>query len=187
MSKTVRLTKHIKDRIRRRLIVHAFEEREKANAAGFHQLADAVYHDLYPEALLKQMNAMPGGFLPEDTDVSVCFEQVERFARLWYSNRRRVAQKHTSNAAKVYEENHEFSKWYAKLDAEKKKIKEERRGAEQSAMAVMDNVTTLKRLIEVWPEVEPFARDFLVSAQSGTLPALPIGDLNKRLGLEKQS
>lgn len=107
MTKTVRLTKHIKQRIRRRLIDHAFKEREKANARGFYELADAVYHDLYPEALRKQMDAMPNGFLPEDTDVSVCFERVERFAR-----------------------------------------------------------------------------DFLVSAQSGTLPALPIGDLNKRLGLE---
>lgn len=186
MSKSVRLSKHIKERLKVRLLDNAFKPKMDANRAAFRALGDDIYNDLYPEKVRKQMEAMPDGFLPTDSDVSVSFEQVDRYTRAYWNGQRRIASKHHNrHAAKVYEEKHDFTQRYAKLKEEREALRNQRAEAERSATAVMDNVTTLKKLIEVWPEVEPFARDFLVSAQSGTLPALPIGDLNKRLGLEK--
>jgi len=47
-------------------------------------------------------------------------------------------------------------------------------------------VTTVNKLIQVWPEVEQFARPFAVESPSRAI-ALPIKDLNARLGLPPQT
>lgn len=181
----VRLTNYIREQVLNAVLKHAFEAREKALEAEKFALGDAVYNDIYPEPLRKQMAALPDGFLPTDGDVKVQFEG-QRFTRVYFGERRRIAKSHEYNAARVYDAKHPLT---ARYDAWKKAqddLDAEKSKAKSSAEAVLNSVTTVKKLIEVWPEVEQFARPFAVESPSRAI-ALPIRELNARLGLPPQT
>jgi hypothetical protein len=44
-------------------------------------------------------------------------------------------------------------------------------------------VTTIKRLLEIWPEVHEFLPE-LVAGEAGAVPAEMISDINKEFGIE---
>ena len=63
-------------------------------------------------------------------------------------------------------------------------LKAERSRASESIQAVLDSVTTVARLTAIWPEVAPIVEAELPKKDQGAmLPALPIKELNKQLGL----
>lgn len=64
------------------------------------------------------------------------------------------------------------------IDHDAAALKSER----EQLWAVLDSVTTDKRLVEVWPEAVAFI-PAAERAASPQLPALPIADLNKMIGL----
>lgn len=64
------------------------------------------------------------------------------------------------------------------IDHDAAALKSEREQLTVSLWAVLDSVTTDKRLVEVWPEAVAF-----IPAASPQLPALPIADLNRMIGL----
>lgn len=68
------------------------------------------------------------------------------------------------------------------IDHDAKALTSEREQLTVSLWAVLDSVTTDKRLVEVWPEAIAFipAAERAATVQ---LPALPIADLNKMIGL----
>lgn len=68
------------------------------------------------------------------------------------------------------------------IDHDDAALKSEREQLTVSLWAVLDSVTTDKRLVEVWPEAVAFIP---AAERAGTsnLPALPIADLNKMIGL----
>lgn len=181
---TVRINTYMKETVVRRLMNHAFEERKKALQAEWYALGDAVYKDLYPEEVLTKMKAMPAEFLPMDDDVRVSFGGD--FTRVYFGENRLLSYGHLSNAARVYDSKHPLSVRHDAYHKAKDQLTEEERKAESSAKAILDSVTTLKKLIETWPEVEPFVEDFKQTATGRYLPALPVQDLNARLGLPKK-
>lgn len=181
----VRLSNYIREQVLNAVLKHAFEAREKALEAEKFALGDAVYNDIYPEPLRKQMAALPDGFLPTDSDVKVQFEG-QRFTHVYFGERRRIAKSHEYNAARVYDAKHPLT---ARYDAWKKAqddLDAEKSKAKSSAKAVLNSVPTVKKLIEVWPEVEQFARPFAVESPSRAI-ALPTRELNARLGLPPQT
>lgn len=181
----VRLSNYIREQVLNAVLKHAFEAREKALEAEKFALGDAVYNDIYPEPLRKQMAALPDGFLPTDGGVKVQFDG-QRFTHVYFGERRRIAKSHEYNAARVYDAKHPLT---ARYDAWKKAqddLDAEKSKAKSSAEAVLNSVTTVKKLIEVWPEVEQFARPFAVESPSRAI-ALPIRELNARLGLPPQT
>lgn len=68
------------------------------------------------------------------------------------------------------------------IDHDATALKSEREQLTASLLAVLDSVTTDKRLIEVWPEAVAFI-PAAERAASPQLPALPIADLNRMIGL----
>lgn len=68
------------------------------------------------------------------------------------------------------------------IDHDAAALKSEREQLTVSLWAVLDSVTTDKRLVEVWPESVAFI-PAAERAASPQLPALPIADLNKMIGL----
>lgn len=68
------------------------------------------------------------------------------------------------------------------IDHDAAALKSEREQLTVSLWAVLDSVTTDKRLVEVWPEAVAFI-PAAERAASPQLPALPIADLNKMIGL----
>lgn len=178
---TVRLNSFIREQILDAVLKHAFEDREKALKEEKHALGDAVYNDIYPKKVREQMAAMPEGFLPVDDDLRVQFDG-EGYTQVYFGERRRIANAHRHNAAKVFDAKHPLTLRFAKYQKELSALKAEKNNAKSSAEAVLGSVTTVKKLIEVWPEVEQFARPFAAESPSRAV-ALPIKELNKSLGL----
>lgn len=70
----------------------------------------------------------------------------------------------------------------AALDTTRKEIKDKTRALEKKVSGVVNSVTTTKRLLEVWPEVqELLPKGSMVNGDM--LPAIVLDDLNKELGL----
>lgn len=68
------------------------------------------------------------------------------------------------------------------IDHDADKLKAEIEQLSVSLWAVLNSVSTDKRLIEVWPEAIAFI-PAAEKASASNLPALPIADLNKLIGL----
>ena len=68
------------------------------------------------------------------------------------------------------------------IDHDAAALKSEREQLTVSLRAVLDSVATDKRLVELWPEAVAFI-PAAERAASPQLPALPIADLNRMIGL----
>jgi Nucleotide modification associated domain 5 len=84
---------------------------------------------------------------------------------------------------------------YFKLKAEEDAIRENVKAQQQQlqkdrdalyvrAVSVIESVTTVKRLIEVWPEVQDFLPEENAGPQGG-VPAVLVADLNSAFNLKK--
>lgn len=68
------------------------------------------------------------------------------------------------------------------IDADAEKLKSDKEQIVVSATAVLNSATTDKKLIELWPEAIAFI-PAAEKAANHNLPALPIAELNKMIGL----
>jgi Nucleotide modification associated domain 5 len=84
---------------------------------------------------------------------------------------------------------------YLKLKVEEDAIREDAKAQQQQlkkdldalyvrAVSVIESVTTVKRLIEVWPEVQDFLPEENAGPQGG-VPAVLVADLNSAFNLKK--
>lgn len=182
---SVRLTEFIRKQILEAVLKHAFDVPEKELKEGQHALGDAVYKDVYPAKVREQMAALPEGFLPTEGHIRVQFDGSgsRGFTAVYFGEERRIAKDHDRySAAKVYPAKHAFSAHFDKLKRAEENLKGLKDTAKASAKSVLESVTTVKRLIEVWPEVEQFARPYAEEAPTRAI-ALPIQELNRSLGL----
>jgi len=78
---------------------------------------------------------------------------------------------------------------YESLDAARTDLTEEIESTYQTTVATLDSVTTVQKLIELWPEVEAFAMNYLTpkSAANQMLPVIARKQLNTALGLPPTS
>src|SRR5690606_20734731 len=94
---------------------------------------------------------------------------------------RRILNKHVHGCAKVYDDQHKFSQRFQELDERKKALEGDYGTAKRQIATALASVGTIKRLIEVWPEVAPFAKPFDEGPRN--LPSLPTDKLNELLDL----
>jgi hypothetical protein len=71
---------------------------------------------------------------------------------------------------------------FHKLDDEKRGLEQRHEEVKVNVYAALNSVSTVKRLLEVWPESKELLPDDLDAAKAA-LPALKVGDLNKMIGL----
>ena len=93
---------------------------------------------------------------------------------------------HSSNyAINVYDVNHEVTHRATVLQNERVDLTAEISAMRHSARATLDSVTTIQKLIMIWPEVESFAAPFLQekTAAAVILPVASRERLNNALGL----
>lgn len=82
----------------------------------------------------------------------------------------------------LFSAEHELSKRFEKLNKKESKIKKKESEIEANVQAALNSVTTIKRLIEIWPESKELIPTD-ISKTSVLLPALQVEDLNKLIGL----
>lgn len=182
---SVRLTSYMRDTILERLLQHAFAGREEVIQQRRCALGNKVYYDIYPPKLREKMEALPNGLLPTDTNLLVRFgDGSGDVERVFWKEERRISYDHRSGVARAYAENHPFTQEFRTLGRKREALKEEKDTAKRSALSILNSVTTLNKLIEIWPEVSRFAQDFQ-DRKTGQmkLPAVVVKDVNARLGL----
>lgn len=82
----------------------------------------------------------------------------------------------------LFSADHELSKRFEKLNKKESRIKKKESEIEANVQAALNSVTTIKRLIEIWPESKELIPTD-ISKASIQLPALQVEDLNKLIGL----
>lgn len=193
-----KLTNWIRESIAKDLMKHRFADQALQLVRDRAALAADVYNDVYCEADRRKMVALPSGWLCSDRNITVQFGDGRGFEQLHFSGavygevgtvlkdpiepvEMLVTHQHERGCAKVYELTHPFSLRRDDLRARDKDLGEAIRTARRQTEQALLKATTIKRLIELWPEIEPFASDY--EEKPKPLPALPTSELNALLGL----
>ena len=200
---TTRLTKCIREALLKKLLQRAFQSRAQSFVDECAAFVDRVYRDAFQDKL-ERMDALPDGWLDTDYYITVQIagevrrmkfdgsldgwnlpEQMRQAgARGMATHNRRFTARTKSQVVKIYEPTHELSKELTDLLSRREDLCEEIRKAVRSAKAAMESVSTVKKLIDVWPEVEEFAKHYLEDGdRKAILPAIPRDQLNTMLNL----
>lgn len=198
----VRLTKSIRDDLTEKLLTRSFGKKVQELAARCRSFADRVYEDVYRKEL-ERMNALPDGWLGTNSSFNVKFGS--EYTPLGFNGTldgwswpskfmmvgletdlvyRRVLASRFSQCNKVYDALSDFAVEYTSLNNEQSDLIRTIIETQQSVKATLSRVTTVQKLIEVWPEVEEFAKKYLVEGEKKVLlPAVSREHLNTILNL----
>lgn len=200
---TVRLTNAIKDSIKNNALAKAgiFKQKEELKKE-FNQLAlDVRIEALGGEDKAKKMelvlevaisnlkmlreevNSDIGTYNSKNSRIIPAF--AGQRTTLYYGNDKddnEIRLLTPSREKCLFSADHELSKRFEKLNKKESKIKKKESEIEANVQAALNSVTTIKRLIEIWPESKELIPTD-ISKSTSTLPALQVEDLNKLIGL----
>lgn len=200
---STRLTNSIRDSLLKKLLERAFKARCDEFLKRAAAFAVAVHADVFGKDLEK-MNALPKGWLPQDDGIMVRFGGdntrlsfkgslgsggiPDAFRRCGSTGGDSVYLRLTDSTkgttAKVYNAREPLAAEYEGLINERKDLCDEIERAARTAKAAMESCSTIEKLIKVWPEVEEFAKEFLVDGErKALLPDVPRAQLNNLLNL----
>lgn len=177
-----RLTQYVKDQVLEHLLDRAFGARTKELEKAAGELTDLMYDFLVPPDLQKQMDKLPKGSFPVVGGIYVKVNSDYHTRGFAKPKQNRAVPYHMKGTAQIIPDNSDLAKEHHRLTLLRDALKEEKREAKAAARSALDSVTTVKRLIELWPEVEPFIIKVAGPAPSNQL-AVPVDVLNQKLGL----
>lgn len=182
---SIRLSQIMRETILQRLMDHAFGWREKQLAADERVLGDSVYEDLYPTSMQKRMSDFPDGFFRKTDNIAILFGEQRDI--LHFTRLRLSAYAHGSHeGTRSYDARDPLSIRYFDIYGRKMALSEEKSRTRSATKAALDACTTIKNLLEAWPEAAPFVSDFAARRPVLAL-TVSIRDLNSRLGLTGES
>lgn len=176
---SVTLTQGHRHKILERILNHAFGERKKKIQEKEYKLADQAYKKLYSEELRKKMEALPEGFLSTTQSIQINLGGQWHYLAFRNEERRRAAQDYNLRRLDIPVGDALGAEIYDWLRDEKQ-LKEEQEAALNNARAVLKSATTLKSLLDKWPEIEEFTKDIRPKV---TALAVPMHKLNRVLDL----
>jgi|LGVF01.2.fsa_nt_gb hypothetical protein len=172
----MRLTKNTKQQILANVLSKTFKRRADRLEKDGQALGDAVYKDLFDDHKTL-MEAMPEGFLYQESGIKVKFGAGVQYVN--FSTRQRLPHKASLYGAfHAYNCDHVLSKTSERLVNRQDKLSADRNELKHKVRAILNSATTDKRLLEVWPEVEPFLPK---KEETKNLPAIPVADLNSMI------
>jgi len=195
-----RLTNDTRENIRTALINQRFADEYTALRAEFAAFALDVYNDVFNPSTRRKMEELPAGWLQKDDDIKINFDVPgergycqlnfngtvsglsssigtcpETVHRLFPHNKHGVC-------CKSYERGHALSIRYAALTERRIDLEATKDAAKTKLTAALWSLTTVEKLIEIWPDAEPFAAPFL-AGKVPNLPSVPVAALNEILRL----
>lgn len=195
----MRLTNDIRDAIVRTVLTNRFSEDVESLRDQWASFAVMTYDAVYDKSTQTKMKRLPKGWLPETDDITVQFGShhsrlaFDPYMRGFNPISIKRPEKKTlklvpyrDNMSRVimqFEPDHELSLKRDELAAQSTTLKETIDSCRVNANQIVHSVTTMKKLLEIWPEVEPFAKPFIERPASASLPAVPVDTLNRKLGL----
>ncbi|ALX77770.1 hypothetical protein OHJ75_004119 [Cronobacter sakazakii] len=204
---SIRLTTNIREKIARNALIKSgvFAELEEI-AKLKHQLAlDARVYALGGKkkvdkvdglssqinALCEELEKLGVSFYSRDVNSTSIYLTVSGRRLGWYSygndsNGKEISLPTPEKDKCMFGAEHEITKRFDDICALQTKLEAKKKDIESNVWAALNSVTTVKRLIEVWPESKellPTEADKPGSA----LPALRVDDLNKMIGLPTEA
>lgn len=186
-----RLTTEIRNEIAKAALAHRFGDDVRKLTDKKAEFAASVYADIYSKANRQKMAELPDGWLFEAADIDIKFGVT--FTRLSFRGHIsaplskatqykrqdvvRIPAKDKSGCVKAYEATHKLSAEHDRIEAEERSLRVSYSEAAKQIEAALASVSTIKRLVETWPEIAPFAARF--NDAKVNLPALPTEQLNK--------
>lgn len=200
---TIRITAALRDGIVDNAITQRFaaeklaiaEQEEKVRQLTAQRDKDG-YEAAFSELDRKRLASAPDGWFPKSTEVKVAVEETNEVIEIKFAEAQRVPyevhdKRHYTHIASIIRPDHPYMAARnavrdakAILDAMRKDLWERERALRAKVKAVVESVTTVARLIEVWPEAQELLPE-VHAGPKGSLPATLISDLNAELGLTK--
>lgn len=198
---STRITAGLRDHVVAGLLRHRFnleelalsEEQERIDKRAAERTQGA-YEMVFTEAERKRLAEAPKGWYPEVDSVRVQVEggtveevEFETPQRVPYEVENggwRHVTAIVSPDNHYFKVNREVSEMREALSQRREKLREDRATLRHRAEAVINSVTTVKRLLEVWPELDDFLPEEN-AGPAGDVPAIMVSDLNDQFGLKK--
>lgn len=200
---STRLTNDMRNQIRENALKHRFKTPTMALVLDFSALALDAYAYVYGKTEAR-MNALPDGWLPAVEALS--FKFGASYVTLKFSGNfptrysqsktsaladfagdpmpilRRVPYDETGGCREVFDAGSDFSVRYHDIHGAAETLNELVLQTRHKITATLDQFTTVEKLHEGWPEIEPFTVG-VTPAPKIQLPAVPVASLNEALGL----
>lgn len=197
-----RLTKTIREAIATAVLEHRYEAPVRALLLRAKEIGEELYNETYSPEIQAQMAAMPKGFLSQQN--YLCVKLLGRNHNVYFGmnwggelygfshvphterkvNDRLIADRHHSRSWNSVDMSADLRRKLEFLNNDIKDHNEQYAKTNKQVQAALASVSTIKKLIEVWPEIEPFASPYLEDAPvKVNLPAIPVASLNAILDL----
>ncbi len=185
---TVRITNDMRGDITANVIKKTMAVRVKNLNQMNTDIANAIYSEIIGENLIV-VSALPNGFMGTTKAITVkvgpywkdkvTFELVDRkrFPHRFNSGEEVRAYKSENEVPHLSAALCERIKKYI---SRKEKIEEDKDKLRKSVMSTLRGVTTVKKLLTVWPDAEKYLPDD-AATKKDNLPALPAETLNKMI------
>lgn len=157
------------------------------------ELDNLGYETCYTKAERDRLAAIPSGWVPRSLNgmvqingavkpISFGSDRPVPFdASTFTHGSRRILQVLEDGCAYL-EKQKEFKAADEALDQHNREFQERRRYLKAKVTAIVESVTTVNRLIEIWPQVVDFLPEQISDPITG-VPAIMIEDLNRELGI----
>lgn len=177
-----RITKYDREQMVEAIVKHGFEKQLAQVNASLDLLGDKFYADIFGP-VQKHIAALPKGFAYVGRSFNVNVNGQRRKIQMTESKRLPHRCGEWSHDVAVLEDSHTLVLELNQLTSKKEKIEADRGAAKRNANAVLESVTTYKKLWQVWPESHEILKGFDVAPTEPMLPSAPIKALNSALGL----
>jgi hypothetical protein len=196
---SVRLTNEIREEISTAMLRHKFSAELSALVADRAEFALAVYFDLYKVADRKRIDALPDGWLPTSSEIKyragASYESTPFNGRFHGDLNTALpitkepvksvylpfAEKHNRSCVASYDTDHKLAVQHSELQTRFKDISSRYEVAKGQVRAALSRANTTGRLIELWPEAQPFCKPYEAAAPA--LPTIRTAALNALLDL----
>lgn len=175
------LTMTIKKTICAKVLEKQFQKKIDKAKERVRIYGDDIYNLCYPQEYQRLMQQLPNGAFSRDVGF---FIKIPFYSKRIIMTESRPHFRYLPVSSFTGKET-QVKKYLAeedKIDA----LRKERSIIRQKIMSVLNSNTTTLKLVQAWPEVEPYLVDALGKPkETQNLPAFPVGELNKILGLKK--
>lgn len=149
---TIKLTKDMRIHIREMLLTKRFGKEEAALQKDFTALANDCFDVLYSQSLRKQLEALPEGFVPVQTSLSMYIDTT-RHCNLSLGKARRVRMvDYNSSSPRIADVL--LSKRYSHLKSAEMALHADREVTKREIDGILYAATTAARLCELWPDIK---------------------------------
>lgn len=172
----MRLTQTMKDAIVGNVVADTLNRRRKKLEKDREAFGDDVYFDLFGKHVAILNNA-PNGFFGKRDCVKVQFG--DQVTEVRFSVSKPVPHAATGYLI-YYRYSHSYSltQRFVRLERRRQKLADDTRELKATVRVTLSTITTDKKLLKIWPEVERY-----LPKKTGTenLPAIPVADLNSMI------